>query len=80
MSGIKLNSRGRCPQCGRFIKRGLLNFIQHDAICPEINVLIFSKEYSGIVKRKHTCSKHLNIQNDRRKTTLDRNSRMENNR
>jgi hypothetical protein len=56
----KLNHYGRCSDCGRFIKRGLWNFIRHvQNECPEKELIIFSitkgckliklKNYKGVL-------------------------------
>jgi len=43
MNGInELSPRGRCFTCGRFIKRGLFNYIRHLDKCPERQIMIFS--------------------------------------
>jgi len=41
----KLSKNGRCMKCGRFIKRGLYNYILHYDICPERIILIFSLDH-----------------------------------
>jgi hypothetical protein len=52
MNGIK--SYGRCPTCGRFVKRGLWNMIKHSEICPERELLILLHGFKvKIVKYKN---------------------------
>jgi hypothetical protein len=38
----KLSPRGRCHICGRFMKRGLLNWIKHYDKCLERKIIFFS--------------------------------------
>jgi hypothetical protein len=53
MNGIKtLKSHGRCPTCGRFVKRGLWNMIKHTEVCPERELLLIGRNISKIVKYK----------------------------
>jgi hypothetical protein len=67
----KLNPYGRCPDCGRFVKRGLWNFIRHvQDKCPEKELIIFSIKGCKLIKLKNY--------NGNQKTTNHRNSRMEN--
>jgi len=40
----------RCPYCGRFMKRGLLNFLEHAAEdCPHHTTYIFSLKEEDVI-------------------------------
>jgi hypothetical protein len=51
MSGIR--PYGRCPTCGRFVKRGLWNMIKHTEVCSERKLILLYGDFkSRIVKYK----------------------------
>jgi len=55
----KLPSNGRCSMCGRFIKRGLYNYILHSNVCPERQILVlFGLNKGRIIKLKNMKEKY----------------------
>lgn len=49
-----LKPYGRCPECGRFVKRGLSYYARHQDKCPEKTIFLFSMNPSKckLIKRK----------------------------
>jgi len=56
---------GRCIRCGRFIKRGLWNFIKHDEGCPERKIIIFTTKYYKLIKQKDVKKYNTSNRNSR---------------
>ena len=71
----KLNRNGRCPYCGRFVKRGLWNFIEHRLSKCKANYFTKS-ESSELRKTIEYFYKTIN-KDGNQKTTNHRNPRME---
>jgi hypothetical protein len=45
MSEATLDKMARCPYCGRFMKRGLVNFLEHArGDCPHHKVIVYSPD------------------------------------
>ena len=43
-----LDKMARCPYCGRFMKRGLVNFLEHAwGDCPYHKVMVYSPDELG---------------------------------
>ena len=51
----------RCPRCGRFLKRGIVNVSRHTVVeCPESECIVWGTGDDGVTRAEMKKKKNLN--------------------